>query len=352
MHGESSMWYPMRYKALADIRYAALIPTVMFTAFALLMVALRWCCRICCRSAKVGPEDYLVTAAVVKFGVDGAAIQRDDADPSSRSTMLKLALAQAISYHLARNLVKASLILQYMRLFSVISPVVWACYGLFVLTLGAAAWGVFGNIFFCDPVRSYWDVTLPGTCMVEEKRFWSSSVIGIVLDFAIWLLPAPVVGRLRLPKRQKMGLMVVFGLGGFVCAITLLRLILVYYTAHQGEVTKAGTYAIIFSSIEINLAISCASVLVMKPLFARFLPALISEQPLTAAEDARTCRALTGLHLLTIAVAEEEEEEKNTPDEERRDTLVESNTFSQRIAVPKAAKRAKKGWGASKRNTM
>ncbi|KAA8618050.1 hypothetical protein PtrSN002B_000931 [Pyrenophora tritici-repentis] len=296
--------------------------------------------------------------AEVKFGIDGAAIQRDNADPSARSTMLKagtpflhLALAQAIAYHLARNLVKASLLLQYMRLFSVISPVVWVCYGLFVLTLGAAAWGIFGNVFLCDPVRSYWDVTLPGTCMAEEEHFWSSSVIGIVLDFAIWLLPAPVVGRLKLPKRQKMGLKVVFGLGGFVCVITLLRLILVYYTAHRGEVTKAGTYAIIFSSIEINLAISCASVLVMKPLFARFLPALISEQPLSAAEDARTCRALTGLHLLTIAVAEEEEE-KNRQEGERRDTLVESSRYSQRIAVPKAAKKAKKAWGPTKRNTV
>jgi len=67
MQDQSPAWYAMRYKALADIRYTALIPTVMFTALALLMVALRWCCRICSRSAKVGPEDYLVTAAVVSI---------------------------------------------------------------------------------------------------------------------------------------------------------------------------------------------------------------------------------------------------------------------------------------------
>ena len=67
MQDQYPAWYAMRYKALADIRYAALIPAVMFTTLALLMVALRWCCRIFSRSAKVGPEDYLVTAAVVSI---------------------------------------------------------------------------------------------------------------------------------------------------------------------------------------------------------------------------------------------------------------------------------------------
>ena len=67
MQDQSTAWYAIRYKALADIRYAALIPAVMFTALALLMVVLRWCCRIYCRSARVGTEDYLVTAALVSM---------------------------------------------------------------------------------------------------------------------------------------------------------------------------------------------------------------------------------------------------------------------------------------------
>lgn len=49
--------------------------------------------------------------------------------------------------------------------------------------------------------------------MNKEQHFWSASVIGIVLDVAIWTLPIPVIGRLKLPRRQKAGLLVVFGLG-------------------------------------------------------------------------------------------------------------------------------------------
>lgn len=123
-------------------------------------------------------------------------------------------LAQAILYHLASNLVKTSLILQYIRLFSHVPSIVCICYALFILVLGATAWGVFGNVFLCDPVQSYWEMTTAGTCMDKEQHFWSTSVIGIVLDVAIWVLPIPVIGQLKLPRRQKTGLLVVFGLGG------------------------------------------------------------------------------------------------------------------------------------------
>jgi hypothetical protein len=49
--------------------------------------------------------------------------------------------------------------------------------------------------------------------MDKEKHFWSASIIGIVIDFAIWILPLPVIGLLKLPRRQKLGLLFVFGLG-------------------------------------------------------------------------------------------------------------------------------------------
>jgi hypothetical protein len=127
-------------------------------------------------------------------------------------------------YHLASNLVKASFLLQYIRIFSIITPMVWTCNVVFVLVLGAAAWGIFGNVFLCKPVQSYWNVSLSGTCMDKENHFWSTSIIGIVLDFAIWVLPIPVIGKLKLPKQQKLGLSTVFGLGGLYISSPMMNL--------------------------------------------------------------------------------------------------------------------------------
>ncbi|KAI4942201.1 hypothetical protein J4E91_010175 [Alternaria rosae] len=111
------------------------------------------------------------------------------------------------------------------------------------------------------------------------------------------------------------------------------------------SIIEAGTYAIIFSTIEVNVAIICGSLLVMEPLFARFLPDSISEQPVSAAEDGRTCRALTGLHLLSGGTEGDAEKAQSGG---RRDTLIETDTF----ATTKEMKRLMKGLRDSKRNTM
>jgi hypothetical protein len=63
----------------------------------------------------------------------------------------------------------------------------------------------------------------------------------------------------------------------------------------------------------------------MKPLLARFLPYVVSEQPLSAAEDGRACRALTSTHILRANVMDAAEKREHRG---RNDTLVEMNSFS------------------------
>ncbi|KAG9193178.1 hypothetical protein G6011_03213 [Alternaria panax] len=286
---------------------------------------------------------------MAKFSINGEDLKREGFESPLLSAMLKLALAQTILYHLASNLVKYSFLLQYIRIFSVVPSIIWICHVLFVLVVGATAWGILGNAFLCEPIQSYWNVSVSGTCMDKENHFWSTSTIGLLLDFAIWVLPIPVIGKLKLPKRQRISLFGVFGLGGFVCIVTLLRLVLVYNAANHDQVTKAGTYAIILSAVEVNIAIICASLLVMKPLFARLLPAIVSEQPVLEAEDTGTCRALTGLHLLNGDTDDDMEKVRgNGP----RDTLLELNAPSPPTPTAKDVKRLRRGLGNSKRNTM
>lgn len=72
----------------------------------------------------------------------------------------------------------------------------------------------------------------------------------------------------------------------------------------------------------------------MKPLFAKFVPAMVSEQAMSAAEDARLWRGTTGLHLLEGgAVGDEEKQEGEDGDDGRRDTAVAMSV--RRIQVPR-----------------
>jgi hypothetical protein len=130
------------------------------------------------------------------------------------TSLPQMIFTQSLLYHLSTALVKISFTIQYLHLFSHLRSVTRTCYVLLALILGGAAWGVFGVIFLCRPIRSYWNLRVPGKCLDAETHFFSTSVVGIVLDWAVWIIPIPVVGRLNLPFRQKVGVVGVFGLGG------------------------------------------------------------------------------------------------------------------------------------------
>ncbi|CAI6303599.1 unnamed protein product [Periconia digitata] len=128
--------------------------------------------------------------------------------------MLKLIYAQSLLYHLAVNLVKASILIQYRRIFGRTSKMTIRCTNALLLTtIVSCAWGFFGVLLLCRPIKRYWEIEIPGYCINAEAHFWSTSVLGVVLDVAIWVLPIPVVRKLEVRGRQRVGLAVVFGLG-------------------------------------------------------------------------------------------------------------------------------------------
>ncbi|KAF1363417.1 hypothetical protein EJ07DRAFT_152231 [Lizonia empirigonia] len=249
MHVHSPTWFVLSQQATANLQQSALIPSLVFTSLAVLIVMLRWYSRIRLTPGTWHVEDFVITIALLlsigmtavvgaEFGLDMTVANDEESSLRRLSGLLKLVFAQSLLYQLCVNLVKATFTFQYLRVFSHLPYPRYCCYLLFLLILSGTAWGVFGIVFLCNPVCTYWDVKVEGRCSSAEKHFLSTSIIGIVIDWAIWLLPMPVVGRLRLPRRQKWGLLVVFGLGGFVCVVSILRLTLVNAAAHQGKMTS------------------------------------------------------------------------------------------------------------------
>jgi hypothetical protein len=114
---------------------------------------------------------------------------------------------------------------------------------------------------------------------------------------------------------------------------------------------ESGTFALIWSTLELNVAIICASLLVMKPLFARYIPAMVSDQPVSAREDARLWRAITGLAQLDHT----EHGEKDVEDEDcgRRDTIIELDTGQAGLlAMPRRAWDPKRGLRVKRRSSL
>ncbi|POR33811.1 Uncharacterized protein TPAR_06003 [Tolypocladium paradoxum] len=77
----------------------------------------------------------------------------------------------------------------------------------------------------CHPVRLYWQVVPdPGECVKAQIQLLTLGILNIVTDAMLLVLPIPIVAKLQVPWRRKIQLYVLFALGVFIIAITIVRL--------------------------------------------------------------------------------------------------------------------------------
>ncbi|KAF5646005.1 integral membrane protein [Fusarium sp. NRRL 52700] len=90
-----------------------------------------------------------------------------------------------------------------------------------------------------------------------------SGIVHIVTDFAIIIMPLPIVWKLQLPLSQKIYLTGIFGLGTLTVAIAVLR---VQWLDPVADMTWWNVTAASWSMAEIVSGITCACLPTFKPL--------------------------------------------------------------------------------------
>jgi len=115
-------------------------------------------------------------------------------------------------YNLALTFSKLSIICQYMRIFTQ-KNVVKLCRAMVGVLIVYGMWTVIGSALMCIPVSHFWDLSLNGKCMNRLAFWFSNAALNIATDIMIFSIPMPLLKQLQLPKRQKIGLMFVFGFG-------------------------------------------------------------------------------------------------------------------------------------------
>lgn len=128
----------------------------------------------------------------------------------------------------------------------------------------------------CLPTPYFWDRSVPGGHCVNLMAYWmANSGVAIFTDIAICVLPIPILQTLRIPKRQKYSLILVFFLGGFGCITALLRLQSIKVIGQSNDPTFYNAAAAMWSSIEINTCIMCGCLPTFRPLINRAFPRLL-----------------------------------------------------------------------------
>lgn len=75
-------------------------------------------------------------------------------------------------------------------------------------------WAVLSAFLNCIPVAKFWDDSIHGSCLNKPGLWFSNASMHIATDLAIFFIPIPALMAVDLPRRQKVVLMIMFGLGG------------------------------------------------------------------------------------------------------------------------------------------
>ncbi|KFY07466.1 hypothetical protein V492_07128 [Pseudogymnoascus sp. VKM F-4246] len=259
------------------------VTSLLFTIIAGILVLTRVITRA--RIGIIGIDDYLSFGALcasilfcvvvfqqIKYGL-GTPFKT--IPPENIPTFVKCLWGTIPCYNASLILTKLSIVFQYKRIFT--TPMInRLCNIMLGVLVVYGLWTIIGSILMCIPVAAFWDESIKGHCMNRLQFWFANAGVNIATDIIIFAIPMPLLKQLQLPKKQKIGLMFVFGFGAFVCITSVIRLKSLYEISVSPDTALDGVNAAIWSGIEINVALACASLPAIKPLIAKAVPHFLS----------------------------------------------------------------------------
>ncbi|GAB1312081.1 hypothetical protein MFIFM68171_02291 [Madurella fahalii] len=266
-------------------RAAIIAISVAFPTLSSLVVSLRLYTRLRILGV-TGSDDWVIVAALLlAIGASieiileanwGLGLHLQAVSPDMLAEQMKELYASIITYNLANNVVKMSFLLQYRRIFGMSSFVADSiCHWLFIFV---AVWAVVQAILLgisCFPAAAIMSA-MADKCLDTMPVWYFSSVLHVVTDFLIFLIPLPCVYRMSLPKNQKAFVCSIFCLGFFVCIISIIRLCYLRIVFTTEDAPWDNTELTLWSVVELNCGILCASLQTLRPLLSKCLPGITS----------------------------------------------------------------------------
>ncbi|CEJ57260.1 hypothetical protein PMG11_05960 [Penicillium brasilianum] len=278
--------------------------TTAFTVLAAVFVAVRLWTR--CRLVKSpGYDDLLIVFALICSILFyafilverhyGLGIRKDRLSEEAIQGQMQYLWLSIPFYNLSLILSKLSILVLFIRIFR--SRKFLLCtYSTMALLIVAGLWMVISGFLFCIPVHAFWSVHHKDHCLPEGPVWYANAAMQIFTDLVILILPMPLLSKLHLPRRQKVGTMLVFGVGIFVIATSSARLYQLSEMVNSRDFTKTNAEAAVWSSLEANVSIICACLAPLHPLLSRIFSFCFRPQPLHSSPATKTHSTITHLN--------------------------------------------------------
>ncbi|KAI7281442.1 hypothetical protein KC345_g4156 [Hortaea werneckii] len=252
---------------------ALLITNLLLITLVLLAVLGRLYARLIIKRWYGADDSMIVLACVATIGMNTVVILANerygwnrhiyDIPPSMISEAGKIAFVAKLAFVFAATFTRLSLIAFYYRLVKD-SGLRWFKGVLHAsLAWTVAVWVCFvcQTIWLCRPVEAYWQYppNPDAHCLDEGKVMLGGGVINCVSDLLTTVLPIPIVMRLQMPLKQRIGVCVLLCLGFIVTIAGVIRTYFIWKSLIDSWDQTWFAYPLwIAAAVEIDLAVICA----------------------------------------------------------------------------------------------
>ncbi|CAF3511597.1 unnamed protein product [Fusarium graminearum] len=284
--------------------YALVILGFLFTCLASVFVILRFITRVCLVRSVGADDGFIILANLGTLGFLIAVMEQVrfglglPPNPKLLSPIIQATTASVISYTICHLAIKLSIAFQCFRIFITAKArclfigliVYFAVYGALCLML---------TVFTCYPVAKYWDNSIPGKCLDNRALRYAFAGINIVNDITLLVAPMPFLRSLQIAWRIKVVLMGVFAAGAVACIVAIIRLhsLWAYSSVSISQRPAKGVDIAIWSGLECNIAIMCACVPSLKPLFSRTFPSFFASPQSSKSQSSGNPNSPGSLHI-------------------------------------------------------
>ncbi|KAG5992423.1 hypothetical protein E4U54_003650 [Claviceps lovelessii] len=192
------------------------------------------------------------------FSLYGGGLNMWEIPKENIQEFFKTCYAATIFYMPMALAVKLALLLITIRVFGKVHrKTLAAIYCLIAILCGYYGSGLFVKIFVCWPISAYWRGESE-KCLNHGAIIIADSVVSVVSDLVILLLPVPLTWSLQLPLKKRLRVIGMLCAGGIATAFSIYRLHLILTELKSANQSVVFEKVILSGNAEAAIGLICA----------------------------------------------------------------------------------------------
>ncbi|KAH7094484.1 hypothetical protein FB567DRAFT_4739 [Paraphoma chrysanthemicola] len=178
------------------------------------------------------------------------------------------------------GLVKSSILVMYKNIFAV-RKFQLVVYAVLAFVVGWTVSFTISHLFTCYPITVFIEPYYGNSCVETVPMFLALLFTDVIADILILVLPIPMVLSIKMEIKKKLAVILMLTLGAAVCAVSITRVVATYsiakeYIKHPDDVIYYTAPVFFWTNIELSLAIVCACLPTLRPIWFHFHPRQIT----------------------------------------------------------------------------